>query len=255
MKNLMPVIFTALLLVSCNSKHDHKSNHGSDDINKSASVTKIPTEFIDTATIIEENVWIREKPVDGEVMAKLNKATFCYVLERGEPDTIRNVADVWYKITVNDKVGWVFGSQLSIRAAKPVEFGKIIHVFMEAYNDKNVKKLDHYVHPQYGISYGFVLCGDNKPDFADVKSYPDFISFDTLQHFKSDFPVIRCNQPQKKEIPKYLGELKWEYEGCYWNEITNGQVKLVSTDNIYEFYFKAIESNWFLIRIEKIDCE
>lgn len=257
MKNLLLLLsLTVVFLAACNNTKRKTNEKNIIVNNKVIEKEHIPTEFIDTAFITEDNVWLRKKATDGDVIAKIDNKSKVFIIRRGVKDTIRGNTDYWYQVEYQGVTGWVFGSQTSLSIAKLVTFDKVINLFMKAYNHKNVTKLDEYVHPQYGVSFGFLNCDPNSvnPKYTDVQSYPDFISFDTLQGFSNSFPEVKCNNPVNDATPEYIGNYKWSREGCYWNEISQGEIKLISTSNIYEFYFKAIESNWFLIRIEKIDC-
>jgi len=242
-----------IFVVSCTLKHGNDKNAVSDTLRKKMEI--IPISYLDTARVTEENVWLRQAPVEGELITKVNKHSKCYILEKGKADTIHGFVDFWYKVSVGKQEGWIFGSELSVKMATLEDFKNFLAEFVKDYNEKNVGELDNSVHPQYGISYGYVNCRNGTQKiFSDVVSYPDFVSFDSLQHFAVSFPEIDCAEPVNREIPEYKGNLKWSYSGCYWDR-EDGQVKMVSTSSTYEFYFKAVESQWFLVRIEKIDCE
>jgi len=65
--------------------------------------------------IIGNDIWVREIPSTGKVVMKLNDGDLCEVLEKGKYEEIRGMKDYWYKIRFNEKEGWVFGSQTSIK--------------------------------------------------------------------------------------------------------------------------------------------
>jgi hypothetical protein len=258
MRSIVSICCALVLLFACKTSTTEKEKKEI-VVNKKDRIEIIPSNYIDTAFITEENVWIRSEEGEGEMIGKVGKGTKCFILKQGKSDSIRGVVDYWYQVVAGGKEGWVFGSQLSIRMAKLKAFEETLNYFLNAYNTKSIEDLNDYVHPQYGISFGFVVCGDDKEKmekaFNDVKSYPDFISFDTLQQFTKAFPDVSCKNPKNDVIPKYIGNNNWSEKGCYWKEVSKGEVKLVSTETIYEFYFKAIESNWFLVRIEQLDCK
>lgn len=62
-----------------------------------------------------KDIWIRDKPSVGDVIMKLQEGDSCIVLAKGDEETIREVTDYWYEINYRDKIGWVFGSQTTIK--------------------------------------------------------------------------------------------------------------------------------------------
>lgn len=62
------------------------------------------------------DIWVRDAPSTGQVVMKLKSGDKCRILEKGKTQTIKDKTDVWYKIDFNGKVGWVFGSQTSVRS-------------------------------------------------------------------------------------------------------------------------------------------
>ena len=74
---------------------------------------------IDTnAKIIGDNIWVRNSPSNGKVIMYLENNTNVKLLEYGKKETIRGKTNYWYKIKVDGKTGWVFGSQLRITDRK-----------------------------------------------------------------------------------------------------------------------------------------
>lgn len=69
----------------------------------------------DTLRIEGNKIWIREHPKDGKVLYTLNDGALCFLLEKGEEQIIRGNKDFWYKIEHEGKIGWVYGSQTSIK--------------------------------------------------------------------------------------------------------------------------------------------
>lgn len=65
--------------------------------------------------IIGKNIWIRSEPTTGAVIMKLNTGNKCKLIEKGKQETIKDNTDFWYKISFNDKIGWVFGTQTNIK--------------------------------------------------------------------------------------------------------------------------------------------
>jgi len=87
-------------------------------------------------TIEGNNIWIREYPTTGDVIMKLNEGDVCNVLKKDKEETIRGITDYWYKIKFENKIGWVFGSQTSIKQNK-----KLIKPFKD-FNIKYEEGLD-----------------------------------------------------------------------------------------------------------------
>lgn len=69
----------------------------------------------DSLIIKGDRIWIREYPRLGKVLFTLNDGSVCQILQKGEKQIIKGVQDFWYKIEYKNKVGWVFGSQSSLR--------------------------------------------------------------------------------------------------------------------------------------------
>jgi len=70
------------------------------------------------AKIIGDNIWVRNSPGNGRVIMYLENNTNVKLLEYGKKETIRGKTNYWYKIKVDGKTGWVFGSQLRITDRK-----------------------------------------------------------------------------------------------------------------------------------------
>ena len=70
------------------------------------------------AKIIGDNIWVRNSPSNGTVIMYLENNTNVKLLEYGKKETIRGKTNYWYKIKVDGKTGWVFGSQLRITDRK-----------------------------------------------------------------------------------------------------------------------------------------
>jgi hypothetical protein len=62
-----------------------------------------------------KDIWVRDVPSTGKVVMKLNEGNACEVIKKGTFQLIRGVPDYWYKIRFEGKVGWVFGSQTSLK--------------------------------------------------------------------------------------------------------------------------------------------
>lgn len=101
-----------------------------------------------------KNIWIRDKPVTGKVIMKLNTGNKCRVLEKGIKDTIRNNIDYWYKIEFNARQGWVFGSQSNIKTGKifkPLTFEEALKKLIKAIDEDDLNAIKAFIHPKYGM--------------------------------------------------------------------------------------------------------
>jgi hypothetical protein len=102
-----------------------------------------------------QNIWVRETPARGKVIMKLNTDDKCTILQIGQSETIRGNYDYWYKISYDDKIGWVFGSQTSIKTEESkynLIFSKQIKEFVELLRTDS-KKIQKYFHPKYSLYY------------------------------------------------------------------------------------------------------
>lgn len=78
------------------------------------SIDTIQTTQIKQTLIVTGNqIWVRNKPIDGEVVMKLDSGTVCEIIEKGQEQTVNGASDFWYKIKFKNKEGWIFGSQTS----------------------------------------------------------------------------------------------------------------------------------------------
>ena len=69
-----------------------------------------------TQLIIEgKDIWVRDAPVTGKVVMKLNEGDECWILGKTGFEIIRGMADWWYLIEFEGKKGWVFGSQTDVK--------------------------------------------------------------------------------------------------------------------------------------------
>jgi len=103
-----------------NNKLQQKDTHEQLNVNKSLNDNDIESNFSENPVpeilIIEgTNIWIRNKPITGDVVMKLNSGDKCKIIEKGEMATIKEKTDYWYKIEFEGKIGWVFGSQSDIK--------------------------------------------------------------------------------------------------------------------------------------------
>lgn len=82
------------------------------------SSTSCNSQINSKLTIEGTNIWIREYPTTGDIIMKLNEGDVCDVLKKDKKEKLGGITDYWYKIKFNNQIGWVFGSQTSIKQNK-----------------------------------------------------------------------------------------------------------------------------------------
>lgn len=274
MKYYQSILISLLLIIfSCDS--DEKNN----EVDTFPVYETDPNiELNDTPQLIIEgkDIWIRDEPVTGDVLMKLNTGDICEVLEKGKKVQVRDMLDHWYKINFNDTVGWVFGSQTNLKTGETIdvtEFSTFLAEFIGAYKD-NTNNLSDFTDEKIGntvLTNPGVYCGafsnrkerffpgsigkndvfNNQPkgDFCEgysgVKSglYYWKIKSNALPEFVVDFDDLGGVIPGTVEIPE-------EY-------INNSfyKVQVISDEYHYLYlYFINIGVNWYLICEDGCDC-
>jgi len=121
---LISIVVIFAIISSCQTSTSEQSLKDGDSKANETIVNQDtkPNEIIkDEFLVIQgKDIWIRDLPVKGKVIMKLNEGDKCKITEKGELGVIRGIPDYWYKINFNDKVGWVFGSQTDIKEFKPI---------------------------------------------------------------------------------------------------------------------------------------
>ena len=159
MKRTTIVLFTVLAFIfACNNGNNKETTDNTDTTTENESDVVVEAEKGEKGeklTILGDNIWVRSVPKTGEVVMKLNNGTVCEVLDKGEQQEIRKDIDYWYKIRVNDKEGWVFGSQTSLKTgevAKVTPFTEVLIGFLTKYVQNN--DINRYIHPQIKVYHG-----------------------------------------------------------------------------------------------------
>lgn len=119
------------------------------DTNQTLSIDTLSTKQIEQSlTITGNQIWVRSKPIDGEVVMKLDSGNVCKILEKGQEQTINGYTDFWYKIQYNNKQGWIFGSQTSKNQNPNItsdeQIKNFILYFIAQTNKKNYSDLHSY---------------------------------------------------------------------------------------------------------------
>ena len=114
--NFFSIVAVSIILFAFSCKGTGEKQDNNNDNNETVEVAEGTT-----LKIVGDEIWIREYPTDGEVVMKLKDGEVCEVLKKGKQETIKGVADYWYKIKYDGKEGWVFGSQTSLKDETAVE--------------------------------------------------------------------------------------------------------------------------------------
>ena len=113
MKKSLYIILVIFLAFSCKNNKNNNDTSISNTVQDIENTQQEDDENQATLTIKGEQIWVRSEPTTGDVVLKLDDNTECKILEKGKQETINGVTDYWYRISYEDKEGWVFGSQTS----------------------------------------------------------------------------------------------------------------------------------------------
>ncbi len=267
-----------LLLCSCNNNDDQTDDYSQNDTTSSLTVNNTETKTDTTILIIEgDNIWVRDEPVSGKVIMKLNSGDICKILEKGDKVQVKNMLDLWYKIEFNDTVGWVFGSQTNRKTGETIdiiEFSLYLEKFIAAFNDEN-NDLKSFEHEDIGYSFLFnpgAYCSGGSHNIIErslLQPIPVKNSFDKIPKgdFCEGYPGIKDGFYYQKitanNLPSYLEDFD-EEGGVIIGKIDvpkkykNNEIKkvIVITDEYHNtyFYFINIGSTWYLFCQDYCDC-
>ncbi|WP_109851245.1 SH3 domain-containing protein [Aquimarina sp. AU58] len=233
-----------------------------------------------TLVITGNNIWVREYPKTGEVVFTLNDGAVCRVLEKGEEQIIRGNKDFWYKIEHSGKIGWVFGSQTSIK--QNADF-KNFEPFLEYFLQTSFfgKKIDSLIHFRAPMIIDFIHKDIGfyrlyNPGAACVlnQSYDNYSAIMP----KVDIPVFFAEELPKEgfcekspgpdgvyykridSLPRYL-EMDEVFEmekiDIPSNYKDGLKVKVNVVDKkwiIKTMYFIVADNKWWLVVIDDCDC-
>ena len=243
--------------------------------------------YIDTLIIEGVNIWVRSEPKTGEVIMKLNSGDKCYVLAKGEKQSIRNNTDYWYKIDYQSKEGWVFGSQTSLKQhenlynQKYLPFKEYIKAFiLEYFTGKDFDEMIvryqeeplAFIHPEIGFARFYnpgVMCGpyDYKANFSgkvqvenNFSVYPNEIPDNGFCEESSSpdgvYYTYVNNFPFYYDITDegFEKEIEWPYPDNY-KESRIVVVKILKNAWISKtMYFIEADGFWWLAIINDCDC-
>jgi hypothetical protein len=164
---------------------------------------------VDTTELIihGKNIWIRDLPKTGNVVAKLNTGDTCQILAKGIKEQIKCDIDFWYEIQLGDTIGWVYGSQTNIALNEEpnvIEYEEMLKTYFELDSS-----LSNIIHPQ--LEYYF---SDNPG--ASCIAYKN--SYDRNIEFLQFNEYVFSN-----EFPKAEGYFNTDYpgtkDGIYYSEM------------------------------------
>lgn len=239
-------LFATLIITKCST-------------NVNSQTLSIPSQkkYIDTLLIEGVNIWVRSEPKTGNVIMRLNNGNECYVLEKGEKQTIRGNTDYWYKIEYQKKEGWVFGSQTSIKQLKNENFEDFFHRFISdlksaEYNEVN---LQQYISPTQGVYFTGLDCysSDQSIFVSNIKPYDLYY---TRKSETSDLWSLIYSNYDLSELSGLKGEeLKNRIEIKETNAILNMPMEIGTDEKrglIIEF--KLIEGKWYIYSVVDERC-
>ena len=126
--NYLAILFIAVVVTSCSCNGKGGSVKTSNDSIDSAkyvadSLKKIEQAFPKYLVIQGTNVNLRVDPsLKADRIRQMTTGDTCEVIEKGNKDTVNDIADFWYKVKRKNKEGWVFGTFTSIK--HPTTTGK-----------------------------------------------------------------------------------------------------------------------------------
>ncbi len=183
--------------------------------NKDVTYSELPmssTGFNNKDSLIIEGtrIWVREQPKTGKVVFTLDDGALCHILEKGEEQVIRGNKDFWYKIEYEGKVGWVFGSQSSIKQKASIDnFEPFLEYFLQScFFGKNIDSLIYY---KSSISRKFMheeigICRLYNPGVACVPLSYNFYNNLGGRYYGTIYPEVHK--------PKFYGEQSPEEGFC-----------------------------------------
>lgn len=231
-----------------------------------------------TLTINGNGIWVRSKPVSGDVVMKLNEGNECIIHEKSELDTVKENVDYWYKIEFDNQQGWVFGSQTSKSLNKSIDvFEATLLDVVKAIASKNYDKINSYIDASTGVyklyNPGLLIAVDHQNrvdegiidfDLNPLQNSPEktdkLPEFDCGEEAWTKEGVFITDINDFKEISTAIKNLKQYNDIPYTKEQMAAAKKaeqsiekaLKITDSIITLYFGKKNNNWYLIAIDAV---
>jgi hypothetical protein len=274
MKKVIAIGMLITLLISCNGTKTTQSKE-KDNINAETQQTeKELIKKINQLTIEGKDIWVREKPFNGEVIMKLNTGDVCKIIKKGEETQLNNIIDHWYKISYKEKTGWVFGSQTNLKTNKTIKIEDFSD-FLKDFVKNNHKEISNkYLRKDIGsqvLSNPGVFCilyqskERTKAPSADLDFF-DIYKGEPKGDFCEGYPNVKDGfyywKTSVKKLP-YYADLSNE------PDVVSKQVRvpdiyqhnqlykvLVIKEEYFHSYmfFINIGTSWYLVCEDYCDC-
>ncbi|WP_271784588.1 XAC2610-related protein [Aquimarina algiphila] len=263
-RNLLLILITSILITIGCKKESSKA------LESEPSLTPdIIEPNLETLRIEGNNIWIRDVPKKGKVVLKLNDGDRCILIDTSKIDTVKGYIDYWYQVKYKDTIGWVFGSQTSIKSENSKETSQFLKQnrkrlqcdsmdYTLTYNGYYLSNMiihsgttviDTIHFKEKTISaiekgWGFIT----KEDF-NFDNLCDFIIYDeaTISHGSADhyyllYDVLTKKFKMEKSLPKRIGGFEIDK--------ANKQIKVICPYGDCEGYWKFIDNTFKLVKGE-----
>ena len=228
----------------------------------------------DTLIIEGNSIWIRDYPKTGKVLFKLNEGSKCRVLQKGEKQVIKGLEDFWYKVEHENKVGWVFGSQSSLRQKASFDnFESFLKYFVQTCMlESNLDSLlfykspviEQYRHNQIGFLRLFSTGAACTEWNYESPKYPYkyFLEKVQLKYYKSEQSCVECTNADgiyyqhTKSFPRYyindMVEVDFPLSPKYQKAEKIKVVIWIDEIKWSKLYFIKADNRWWFVI--KQDC-
>jgi len=278
------LLFLSFVFNSCNSEDNIKQTNSSANTEIKTKTEKDKDKKTEESEIIKsenilvikgKDIWIRNKPISGKVIMKLNTGDTCNILEMTNEDQVRDMFDYWYKIEFEGKTGWVFGAQTNKKSREIhdiVPFEKYFGEIARKYNG-NTDEMFFYEHKDipFILLYNMGAFCTKYSTESDIGILSEKISDDDIYNkkpkgdFCEGYPGVKSGfyywTIKPKDLPAYadmsdeeLKVIKFELPEKYTN---NTLIKLQVIINEYHFsymFFINIGETWYLMCENRCDC-
>jgi hypothetical protein len=274
---IVNLILFLFLLISC----QNESDSGNNKLSEQPDSPKI--NIINPAVAVDENeltiegndIWVRTKPLTGEVIFNLNDGDICKIIEKGTEDQIKDQKDFWYKIDFNGKTGWVFGAQSNKKTDRSLnvkDFSTFLKAFTKDYiHTKEIPS--KYIHSESGciflfnpgaycVAYSGELSIHESKKNLSINVFPGLPKGDFCDGFPGIKDGFYYEPSDYKSLPKYA-----DLSGAddvvgktielpeYLRNNSFMKVEIITEDYHFGYlYFINIETDWYLLCEDYCDC-
>ncbi len=281
MKKLLFLALISLSIIACKNKQNGNTTISSTDTTQISSQQQ-PDNNIQTniqyLTIEGNQIWVRSQPKTGDVILKLDEGTKCEVLGKGEEQTINNVTDFWYKISYDGQIGWVFGSQTSLKQDTPnitstntnqAEIGNVLNDILNNLKSENYDALKNYFindsvfilqNPGAMVIYSTSYYKKALNNIS-VSSFNNNLSFETFPTYDMDtynwseqgyFVKADNNSTVLSSLTKYNSDFYTTaiiQKATKYEKYITYELLIAENDGIY-FYLGKVNNQWKIIAID-----